>query len=105
MLTFCECSADFLTGGVAGQRAHLARDRRERAGFEVRDVHFSHFGRMCPIETPEGPNIGLIGSIAASNAPPKPDIPAERNALLLCTRSTWIPLDAARSGLSATARI
>ena len=34
---------------------------RERAGFEVRDVHFSHYGRMCPIETPEGPNIGLIG--------------------------------------------
>ena len=35
---------------------------RERAGFEVRDVHPSHYGRMCPIETPEGPNIGLIGS-------------------------------------------
>ena len=33
---------------------------RERAGFEVRDVHHSHYGRMCPIETPEGPNIGLI---------------------------------------------
>ncbi len=37
---------------------------RERAGFEVRDVHTSHYGRMCPIETPEGPNIGLIGSLA-----------------------------------------
>ncbi len=37
---------------------------RERAGFEVRDVHSSHYGRMCPIETPEGPNIGLIGSLA-----------------------------------------
>ncbi|MFY9915364.1 MAG: DNA-directed RNA polymerase subunit beta, partial [Nocardioidaceae bacterium] len=37
---------------------------RERAGFEVRDVHVSHYGRMCPIETPEGPNIGLIGSLA-----------------------------------------
>jgi DNA-directed RNA polymerase subunit beta len=37
---------------------------RERAGFEVRDVHFSHYGRICPIETPEGPNIGLIGSLA-----------------------------------------
>ena len=36
---------------------------RERAGFEVRDVHPSHYGRMCPIETPEGPNIGLIGSL------------------------------------------
>ncbi|MEG2298727.1 MAG: DNA-directed RNA polymerase subunit beta, partial [Anaerovoracaceae bacterium] len=36
---------------------------RERAGFEVRDVHYSHYGRMCPIETPEGPNIGLIGSL------------------------------------------
>ncbi len=38
--------------------------RRERAGFEVRDVHHSHYGRICPIETPEGPNIGLIGSMA-----------------------------------------
>ncbi len=38
---------------------------RERAGFEVRDVHFSHYGRICPIETPEGPNIGLISSLSA----------------------------------------
>ena len=38
---------------------------RERAGVEVRDVHPSHYGRMCPIETPEGPNIGLIGSLAS----------------------------------------
>ena len=38
---------------------------RERAGFEVRDVHPSHYGRMCPIETPEGPNIGLIGNLAS----------------------------------------
>ncbi|MEH0830895.1 DNA-directed RNA polymerase subunit beta, partial [Micromonospora sp. CPCC 205714] len=37
---------------------------RERAGFEVRDVHPSHYGRMCPIETPEGPNIGLIGALS-----------------------------------------
>ena len=37
---------------------------RERAGFDVRDVHHSHYGRICPIETPEGPNIGLIGSLA-----------------------------------------
>lgn len=37
---------------------------RERAGFEVRDVHHSHYGRMCPIETPEGPNIGLINSLS-----------------------------------------
>ena len=37
---------------------------RERAGFEVRDVHFTHYGRMCPIETPEGPNIGLIGALS-----------------------------------------
>ena len=37
---------------------------RERAGFEVRDVHASHYGRICPIETPEGPNIGLISSLA-----------------------------------------
>jgi len=41
---------------------------RERAGFEVRDVHFSHYGRICPIETPEGPNIGLIGSLATYSA-------------------------------------
>ena len=38
---------------------------RERAGFEVRDVHFSHYGRICPIETPEGPNIGLLSSLAS----------------------------------------
>ena len=37
---------------------------RERAGFEVRDVHSSHYGRICPIETPEGPNIGLISSLS-----------------------------------------
>src|SRR5690606_9162405 len=36
---------------------------RDRAGMEVRDVHYSHYGRICPIETPEGPNIGLIGSL------------------------------------------
>ena len=41
---------------------HLSRDR---AGFEVRDVHYSHYGRMCPIETPEGPNIGLISYLAS----------------------------------------
>ena len=39
---------------------------RDRAGFEVRDVHYTHYGRMCPIETPEGPNIGLINSLATS---------------------------------------
>ena len=38
---------------------------RDRAGFDVRDVHYSHYGRICPIETPEGPNIGLIGTLAA----------------------------------------
>ena len=38
---------------------------RERAGFEVRDVHNTHYGRLCPIETPEGPNIGLINSLSA----------------------------------------
>ena len=37
---------------------------RDRAGFEVRDVHYSHYGRICPIETPEGPNIGLISSLS-----------------------------------------
>ena len=38
---------------------------RERAQMEVRDVHYSHYGRMCPIETPEGPNIGLINSLSS----------------------------------------
>ena len=38
--------------------------KRDRAGFDVRDVHYSHYGRICPIETPEGPNIGLIGRLA-----------------------------------------
>ena len=38
---------------------------RDRAGYEVRDVHYSHYGRMCPIETPEGPNIGLINSLSS----------------------------------------
>ncbi len=42
--------------------------RRERAGFDVRDVHHSHYGRICPIETPEGPNIGLIGRLASYGA-------------------------------------
>ena len=37
---------------------------RDRAGFEVRDVHYTHYGRICPIETPEGPNIGLISSLS-----------------------------------------
>jgi DNA-directed RNA polymerase subunit beta len=37
---------------------------RERASYEVRDVHYSHYGRICPIETPEGPNIGLINSLS-----------------------------------------
>jgi DNA-directed RNA polymerase subunit beta len=39
---------------------------RERAGFEVRDVHYTHYGRLCPIETPEGPNIGLITSLVCT---------------------------------------
>src|SRR5207248_9358823 len=42
---------------------------RDRAGFDVRDVHHSHYGRICPIETPEGPNIGLIGSLATYGRP------------------------------------
>ena len=51
------CSSDLLSAlGPGG----LSRDR---AGFEVRDVHPSHYGRICPIETPEGPNIGLISSL------------------------------------------
>ena len=47
-----------------GELTHKRRLSRDRAGFEVRDVHYSHYGRMCPIETPEGPNIGLINSLA-----------------------------------------
>ncbi|MCC5954266.1 MAG: DNA-directed RNA polymerase subunit beta [Acidimicrobiia bacterium] len=54
--------------GLTHRRRQSARGPggryRERAGFEVRDVHFSHYGRMCPIETPEGPNIGLIGALS-----------------------------------------
>ena len=38
---------------------------RERAGFEVRDVHYTHYGRLCPIESPEGPNIGLISALSS----------------------------------------
>ncbi|HMT03240.1 MAG TPA: hypothetical protein PKD00_08050, partial [Burkholderiales bacterium] len=44
---------------------------RDRAGFEVRDVHVTHYGRVCPIETPEGQNIGLINSLAAYARPNK----------------------------------
>ena len=53
----------------------------------------------------ESPNSGLMGRIAAINDPPKPAIPADKNAVLPCIRSRWIPLDAARSGLSPTALI
>ena len=49
--------------------ARPGRPARERAGFEVRDVHPTHYGRVCPIETPEGPNIGLINSLASMRAP------------------------------------
>ena len=52
---------------------------RERAGFEVRDVHFSHYGRMCPIETPEGPNIGLIGAL--SHVRPRQRVRLHRDAV------------------------
>ena len=57
-----------LAAGITNKRRLFALGpgglSRERAGFEVRDVHNSHYGRMCPIETPEGPNIGLVGSLA-----------------------------------------
>ncbi len=68
--------------------------RRERAGFDVRDVHHSHYGRICPIETPEGPNIGLIGSLATYGRVNefgfietpyrrvKHEVPAEESALI-----------------------
>jgi DNA-directed RNA polymerase subunit beta len=51
--------------------------RRERAGFDVRDVHYSHYGRICPIETPEGPNIGLIGRLATYARPESGEVVAE----------------------------
>ncbi len=50
---------------------------RERAGFEVRDVHYSHYGRMCPIETPEGPNIGLITSLCDLRARQRARLPRD----------------------------
>ena len=53
-----------LTHKAPPERAGSRRPVRDRASFEVRDVHHSHYGRMCPIETPEGPNIGLIGSLS-----------------------------------------
>ena len=52
-------------GGELLQNQYRIGLSRDRAGFEVRDVHYSHYGRMCPIETPEGPNIGLINSLAS----------------------------------------
>ena len=52
-------------GELTHKRRLSALGSRDRAGFEVRDVHYSHYGRMCPIETPEGPNIGLINSLAS----------------------------------------
>ena len=66
---------------------------RERAGFEVRDVHPSHYGRMCPIETPEGPNIGLIGSLVDVRADQpvrlrRDAVPQGRRAARSPTRST-----------------
>ena len=69
---------------------------RERAGFEVRDVHFSHYGRMCPIETPEGPNIGLIGGLSAthgstSSASSSRRTVKSRTARSPATSSTWPP--------------
>ena len=70
---------------------------RERAGFEVRDVHTSHYGRMCPIETPEGPNIGLIGSLATYgrvNAFGFVETPYRRSTRARsATRSTYLTAD------------
>ena len=62
---------------------------RERAGFEVRDVHFSHYGRMCPIETPEGPNIGLIGAL--SHVRPGQPLRLHRDARTASSRTARSP--------------
>ena len=70
--------------------------RRERAGFDVRDVHFSHYGRICPIETPEGPNIGLIGSHGQLR-------PRQRVWLCRDALSQGLHLGAARSERTAAA--
>ena len=60
---------------------------RERAGFEVRDVHPTHYGRICPIETPEGPNIGLINSLATSPASTNTALSKARTVKLLNGKS------------------
>ncbi|MFP3457609.1 transporter substrate-binding domain-containing protein, partial [Psychrobacter sp. SIMBA_152] len=52
------------TGEMIGFDMDIINEVAERAGFEVRDVHVTHYGRVCPIETPEGPNIGLINSLS-----------------------------------------
>ena len=81
---------------------------RERAGFEVRDVHPSHYGRMCPIETPEGPNIGLIGSLATFGAGQRvrlrrDAVPQGRRTARSPTRSTTSP-PTRRTGTSSRRR-
>ena len=73
---------------------------RDRAGFEVRDVHYSHYGRMCPIETPEGPNIGLINSLASYakrinqygfvEAPYRKELTKQILRILACNRRSCI---------------
>ena len=61
---------------------------RERAGFDVRDVHHSHYGRICPIETPEGPNIGLIGSLVILGSMLTSDDPPRREFAF----GTWVDI-------------
>ena len=69
-MDFKNCDAYQLKRVIAHKRlvcfgmGKVLQDFLQRAGFEVRDVHYTHYGRMCPIETPEGPNIGLINSLA-----------------------------------------
>ena len=90
---------------AASRPSARAVSRRERAGFEVRDVHPSHYGRMCPIETPEGPNIGLIGYLS-SLRPHQPvrlhrdAVPQGRRRCRRSTRSSTSP-PTTRTGTSS----
>ena len=82
---------------------------RDRAGFDVRDVHHSHYGRICPIETPEGPNIGLIGSLATYGRDQRlrlhrDAVPTRRSRNCRQTRRTSSAAYLARTSSTATAR-
>ena len=65
---------------------------RERAGFEVRDVHPTHYGRICPIETPEGPNIGLINSLATYSKVNKYGFIESQYRKVIDARELWVEI-------------